>query len=778
MNCELKEGGINMAGTTTSTTSSMPIGATGAGGGNMLRITGLNTGLDVDSMVKKMLTSDQTKIDQVKQQQQLVQWKQEAYQSIIKDVKDLQSAYFDVANASNYLLSSGNYDNMTATSSDTTGAVSAKTAAGAAAGTYKISVSQLAQAASISSSKSVSSQVELNTVQGWSGKTITFNDGTTDTNINVDSSFSGNIDDLVANLNSKIAASSLNGKLNVVNDNGKVKFENLSTTSDITLKDGSGIADIPDTGTGHTILKNDSYETGVIQNQNFSGWNGQTITFNGTTITLGNSSTSASDLVSDINSKINAAGLNGKVSASLVTTGSDSYIKFTLASSTTVTMTSSISDINVTNKTLISASSSTKLTDLKSTLTGSITLNLKYNGTSKTVTVDNTDGTATVDDLTTAIKTATGGEVTGQFDDMTGKFILQTTDTGSTSSLSIEQGSTGSETTTDLLTGLGFNNTLLAAPNNTEYAVAQGSDANVTITQPGSTTGTTLTESSNNFTVNGVSYSITGTTISDVSISVTQDTSKVHDLISNFIDKYNNLVGEIQDKLSERKDYNYQPLTDAQKSSMSATDITNWETKAKQGILENDDNLGSLLNDLTSAFNAPVLDSSGKSVSTLYFGSIGSNAIGIDTSNDYTQGAKLSITDDQQFTNALTNHADEIMKLFTTTSDSTDPTANFNQSGIFQRISQIINNNVGVIGSTYNSGTLTKYANLQDDYSISGGAGTGTLPDQIYQQQLLINNLTDQMNNDQTKYYDQFTQLETAMEQLNAQQSSLSMYLG
>ncbi len=210
---------------------------------------------------------------------------------------------------------------------------------------------------------------------------------------------------------------------------------------------------------------------------------------------------------------------------------------------------------------------------------------------------------------------------------------------------------------------------------------------------------------------------------------------------------------------------------------MSDTDITNWETKAKEGILRNDDNLEQLLNDLTSAFSSPVLGSNNKNVSTLYFGNIGSNSIGIDTSDDVTQGGKLSIVDDAKFTDALTNHADEIMKLFTTTSDSKNSTDKFNQSGIFQRISNIITSNVGVIGSTYNSGTLTKYANLQDDYSISGGGGTGTLPDQIYQQQLLISTLTDRMNDDQTKYYNQFTQLETAMETLNAQQSTLSMYL-
>ncbi|WP_278381697.1 flagellar filament capping protein FliD [Clostridium tyrobutyricum] len=578
-------------------TSSIPVGTTGAGGGNMLRITGLNTGLDVDAMVKKMLTADQTKIDNAKKQQQLIQWRQEAYQSIIKDVKDLQSAYFDVTNNANYLLSSGSYNNMTATSSDAT-IVSAKASTTATAGTYKVKVSKLASAA---------------TVEG---------------------------------------------------------------TDKVQTKD-----------------KKD-------------------------------------------------------------------------------------------------ALSSTKLSDLDINPGTNITLILDYNDgsseTSKSLTVNfNVSSSSTIQDLADAVKNQTNGAVTAKFNELTGKFSIQTAATGVNSTLNIKTGSN-----TSALKALRFSTNLVdpstGATNtedpskNTAYAVGSGSDAQVQIKEPGSSTySDAVTKSSNNFTVNGITYNLVDATSDDdaISISVTQDTSKVHDLVSNFIDKYNNLVGEIQDKLKEKKDFDYSPLTDTQKSSMSDTDITNWETKAKEGILANDDNLEQLLSDLTSAFNSPVQDSSGKSVSSLYFGSIGSNAIGIDTSDDYSQGGKLSITDDQQFTDAITNHIDDIMKLFTTTSDSTDSTTKFNQSGIFQRINDIITNNVGMIGTTLNSGVLTKYANLQDDYTASGSGGTGTLPDQIYQQQLLITTLTDRMNDDQTKYYNQFTQLETAMEQLNAQQSTLSMYL-
>lgn len=576
----------------TSTTSSVPVGSTGAGGGNTLRITGLNTGLDIDAMVEKMLTADQTKVDKAKQQQQLITWKQEAYKDIITSLKDLQSAYFDVANASSNLMSSSNYNNMTAKSLDST-IVSAKASTTAASGTYKILVAQLAQPASI------------------------------------------------------------------------------------------------------------------------------------------------------VGSKIDAASSLG---------------------------------------------SSTPLIDLDSELEGN-SVSIKLSGISDPITL-NVTSSSTIQDLANAINNQTGGAVTAKFDELIGKFSIQDSNTGSTSSLSIESG------TDDLLEAIGMKD----SSGNTLYTSNAGQNAFVAIKEPNSSSYIVSEQSSNNFTINGMTYSIsdincTSSTIdtilssgagtdvtatstdSPTSISVAKDTSTVHDLIKNFIDKYNEIVGTLQDKLSEKKDYDYSPLTDSQKSSMSDTDISNWEKKAKQGILRNDSNLQNLLDQLANAFTTPVVDSSGKNVSTLYFGNRGTNAIGIDTSSTVSEGAKISIVDDEKLTDAIANHPDELIKLFTTTSDSKDSTKKFQQSGIFERIDQILDENVGVIGSTLNEAILTKYANVQDDYSTTGSSGTGTLPDQLYQQQLLITKLTEIMNDHQTKYYNQFTQLEVAMEKLNAQQSTLSLYL-
>lgn len=665
----------------TSSVSSTPTGMTGAGGGNMIRITGMNSGLDVDSIVKKMLAGDQTKIDQAKQQQQIIQWKQQAYQSIVSDVKSLQSTYFDITNPSNCLLLQSNFNSLTASSSNTSVA-SATATTTAAAGNYTLQVDKVATAANLPGTQSLNSQFQVTDITKWQGRSISLSVGGPAQNINLPAA--GTVTDMVNSINNQISTNST---------------------------------------------------------------------------------------------------LSGKVTASYIKDASGKeYVELTPLTSTGVQITATTllnNDIPAGswNKNLTSASLNTPLTSLNAASSQNMTLTLNYNGSSIPVNLDNSpsgkNGAATIGDLVTAISTATNGQVIGKFDDMTGNFSLQTTSTGSTTSLSI----TG-ETDNG-----GAGNALLSALNLAVSAQpATGSDAQVEITPPGATTATTLTESSNNFTVNGISYNVTGTSAAaggPTTISVASNTQKVHDMIKGFIDKYNSIVQEIQTKLTEKKDYNYPPLTDAQKSQMSATDITNWNNKAQQGVLANDDNLQNLLTNLRQAFTTPLTDANNNRLTSLNFGNYGTGAIGLDTSSDPTQGGVISIVDDQKFTNAIAQNPQQFMQLFTNVSNvtttSTDPNSTyFKGSGIAQRINTILQNNVGFVGTTLNTAILTKYANLQDDYSISGGAGSGTLSDQIYTKQLLINTLTDQMNSDQTKYYNQFTQLETAMSQLSAQQSTIS----
>lgn len=144
-------------------------------GSNMMRITGMATGMDTDAMVKAMTANYQYKIDKIDQEKQIMQWKQEMYRDIIKDIKGLQD-YFDPI-SDKYILSESKFNPVKITNSDKN-AVGFTASSSAQEGTYKINVTQLAEPAivkgeEVSAASGLSTKLKDIDVS-LSGKTITF----------------------------------------------------------------------------------------------------------------------------------------------------------------------------------------------------------------------------------------------------------------------------------------------------------------------------------------------------------------------------------------------------------------------------------------------------------------------------------------------------------------------------------------------------------------------------------------------------------------------------
>lgn len=590
--------------------SSVASGTNGSGGGNMIRLTGLSSGLDVDALVKKMMAAEQTKLDKANQDQQTTQWKQEAYQDIIKNIKDLQSTFFDTGTSDKNILSQSSFSPFIVTSDNGSSVVDTSVATftpmvGAKTGKYSISVAKLAK--------------------------------------------------------------------------------------------GAGITNTVALGTGKAAL-------------------------------------------------------------------------------------------------------TTNLSDIDASLTGPIKLTLNVGSSNIDVTLDNTNGKSTLGDLVNAINNQSSGVVKATYSELTGKFTLNSGATGESTSLAVKMGSTAAlskivgfsiDSSNNVTTSDWVINSASSLPATMNGAIAiKGQNADVTITPPGSTTGTRVqNQTSNNFSIDGMNYTLSNEGIDGgppvtASINVGSDADKVYDKIKTFIDKYNTIVDDIQTKLTEKKDSNYPPLTDAQKAGMTTSQITAWEAKAKVGILRNDDNLQTMLNDLTTAFTTSVNNVG------LSLGRYGSNNFGIDTSNDYTTPGHIDIVDPSQLKQTILTKSDQISKMFINVSSlpntiAKDGTTQYDSSltqyqedGIFTRLKKIVEKNVGYTNTTFNSAVLTSFANRQYDYTPTGTGGKNTLPDQIYEQQLKIKDIKSKMATKQEQYYQKFSKLETIMTQLNSQQSQLSSMLG
>ena len=184
-------------------------------------LSGLVSGMDTETMVKKMLQGTQKKIDAQNQKKQVLTWKQTMYHSVITKINALRSKYFDTSYGSSLsanLSSSKFFNTKIAKVSSGSSVTVASAGSSADVGDMTFKVSQLAAAAKLSSA------VKMSGSQGITGAAIDYSklkeqlssedvaidlslDGVTKTITLTSSDFTGDTisaDDLSGVLNTKV----------------------------------------------------------------------------------------------------------------------------------------------------------------------------------------------------------------------------------------------------------------------------------------------------------------------------------------------------------------------------------------------------------------------------------------------------------------------------------------------------------------------------------------------------------------------------------------------
>ena len=132
-----------------------------------------------------------------------------------------------------------------------------------------------------------------------------------------------------------------------------------------------------------------------------------------------------------------------------------------------------------------------------------------------------------------------------------------------------------------------------------------GTDANIDL---GVATG--IIYDSNEFTLNGLRFQLKAVG-GPFTVTVAANTDEIFNKISAFVEKYNKLVSETGTVLSEERykvstrEY-IEPLTDAEREAMTDDQIEKWEDKAKQGILHNDSLVEGILTSMRSSLYQEV----------------------------------------------------------------------------------------------------------------------------------------------------------------------------
>lgn len=648
-----------------------------------VRMTGLASGLDTESLVKQLSDAYQTKVDNAKKKQTKAEWKKEAWASLNTKLMDFYKG------ALNTFKSAGTYNSKQV--NGTLSGVKVTANSKAVSGNHKIQVKSTANAqmwtghkinkgtytassytAITDTSKKISELYDKNgysiqnALNGSSFTVQNTEDGSkVDVNINIDENTT--VDDLLQDINTQLNGTGLKASMT----KGGLTFTNETATETTD----------PATGTA-----------------TYSGGHSLTIT------AANETSAKALGLTYDASGKGMTVKSKSEISGNEVNTVSGSAFAY---------------DKQVNADTDITGGS--KLIDLGIAQGTSI----KVNGTEIVV-----DRTTTLDSLASAMA-KTG--INASYDTNQGRFYLSSKNTGVENAFTVEaDDATLAALGLDLADG--------------EAGKIDASDASLVYN------GVEYTQATNSFNINGLTMDVSSVG-GEQAFSVDTDVDGIYDKVKSFVKEYNTLISEMNKLYDASSSRGYEPLTSDEKDAMTDEDIKNWEDKIKGSLLRRDSTISTLLTSMRTTLNKSVEVTNSDGTTSRY----ALSSFGIVTS-DYTEKGQLHIqgnADDSDFASlddklkaAISDNPEALMKTLTTLGDE-----------IYKNFQSSMKRVVGVRSS------LTFYNDLEMDDDIKS-----------YKED--VTSLQKKLQDEQDKYYKQFSSMETALTKLQSQQTYISQLFG
>jgi flagellar hook-associated protein 2 len=675
------------------------------------RVSGLYSGMDVDAMVSASLTNEQNKIDTANKNLQYAQWKKEAYEDVNSAITEFQNKYFSSTSSSSILLSS-KLNTKTTTLSRETSAFTVSASASAVVNNFSVVSTQVATYAKVNSAQ------------------IANTTGMTDDN--------GETVSLGKATLAQIAKANGVDGLNTVDFNTKTSTNSIlkiaaptdddpDATTNISIKDSYGdviaigkatIAQIADTrgvtlNTHEVSTTND--ETGETTTKNVI-----TLNINGKDVDIDADGT-IDNMLSTIN---NTEGLNVKASFDS-TAGTFTFESTERGGNVTVSGSDGL---------FATADGTGLLEGMTDGTKQYIQINIETadvdddgNETNNKVTTINIDANGTLTDMMSAINNANTG-VKATYNELTDKFSFTSTTIGG-KKISISQaGDDDGFLFNSSGTGL-LDQNMSSTGKNSEIVIKDEDGATKTYHPDG-----------NQLTVGGFTFAITGDMSADEGeVGVTTE-SNVDDMVSrikDFVTGYNDLVTKLTNLVTETRNYDYEPLTDAEKEEASDSEIEKLEAEAKKGLLYGDSNISSLLRKMRSSLNS-IENSTGLKL----------RDIGISTGNYFTTEVQGTLEiDEDKLRAAIEADPDGVTELFTkSTTTNADGTTS------------------GGIATTLSTYTKQFVKNCKNVTLTNWDKRISTYEDKLEKLKDLFADREDEL-------YTQFSQLEVLLAQMDASSS-------
>ncbi|MFC0559293.1 flagellar hook-associated protein 2 [Halalkalibacter alkalisediminis] len=280
--------------------------------------------------------------------------------------------------------------------------------------------------------------------------------------------------------------------------------------------------------------------------------------------------------------------------------------------------------------------------------------------------------------------------------------------------------------------------------------------------------GETITQESraNRITIGGLTFNVTQPTNGVFeTVNVSSNTDDAFDKIKAFVDTYNDMIAEIQTKLTEPKHRDFPPLTDEQRQELSEREAELWDEKAKSGLLRRDPMLSSVLTQMRNDIYTPV-STSGQ------FNQIAQ--VGITTTRNFRDGGRLEI-DEAKLRAALEDDPDSVHQLFNNVADKTLTDMKPEDRTAEQRAE--IQSQTGIIGrlrTTIND-TISKVVRRAGNENRTNQQFT--LGRELINVDSQIDRFQRRLAQIEQRYWSQFTRMETAVNQANAQGNAMMSQL-
>ncbi len=86
----------------------------------------------------------------------------------------------------------------------------------------------------------------------------------------------------------------------------------------------------------------------------------------------------------------------------------------------------------------------------------------------------------------------------------------------------------------------------------------------------------------------------------EITLTTTNDTSGLFDQVKNFLKTYNEIINQLDKIYNSESSSKYTPLSDEEKEALSETEVEKYEKKIKDGLFKGDETVSSIMSALTS----------------------------------------------------------------------------------------------------------------------------------------------------------------------------------